>query len=116
MTDYVGLLRETHANQRALDQRQGKTSLRRKTTTQTLPNWPISTGSRAREILTARAKPFNGPARDYSAAINSAPGANSASRSVTRYLVHDMTVVTRNEADFKATGASLIRPWSYAQD
>ncbi len=31
-------------------------------------------------------------------------------------LVHGMTVVTRNEADFKATGVPLINPWSYAQD
>lgn len=30
-------------------------------------------------------------------------------------LVHGMTVVTRNEADFKATGVPLINPWSYAQ-
>lgn len=28
-------------------------------------------------------------------------------------LVHGMTVVTRNEADFKATGVPLIDPWSY---
>jgi predicted nucleic acid-binding protein len=26
-------------------------------------------------------------------------------------LVHGMTVVTRNVADFKATGVSLINPW-----
>lgn len=31
-------------------------------------------------------------------------------------LVHGMTVVTRNEADFKATGVPLINPWSYAQN
>ncbi len=30
-------------------------------------------------------------------------------------LVHGMTVVTRNEADFRATGVPLINPWSYAQ-
>ena len=30
-------------------------------------------------------------------------------------LVHGMTVVTRNEADFKATGVPLIDPWSYRQ-
>lgn len=30
-------------------------------------------------------------------------------------LVHGMTVVTRNEADFKATGVSLINPWLFAQ-
>lgn len=30
-------------------------------------------------------------------------------------LVHGMTVVTRNEADFKATGVSLINPWLYGQ-
>lgn len=29
-------------------------------------------------------------------------------------LVHGMTVVTRNEADFKATGVPLINPWPYA--
>ena len=28
-------------------------------------------------------------------------------------LVHGMTVVTLNEADFKATGVPLIDPWSY---
>lgn len=28
-------------------------------------------------------------------------------------LVHGMTVVTRNEADFKATGVPLINPWLY---
>ncbi len=28
-------------------------------------------------------------------------------------LVHGMTVVTRNEADFKATGVPLIDPWAY---
>jgi predicted nucleic acid-binding protein len=26
-------------------------------------------------------------------------------------LVHRMTVVTRNEADFEATGVSLLNPW-----
>jgi len=26
-------------------------------------------------------------------------------------LVHDLTVVTRNVADFKATGVALINPW-----
>lgn len=31
-------------------------------------------------------------------------------------LVHGMTVVTRNEADFKTTGVPLINPWSYAQN
>lgn len=30
-------------------------------------------------------------------------------------LVHGMTVVTRNEADFKATGVPLINPWSYGE-
>lgn len=30
-------------------------------------------------------------------------------------LVHSMTVVTRNEADFKATGVPLIDPWSYGR-
>jgi predicted nucleic acid-binding protein len=30
-------------------------------------------------------------------------------------LVHGMIVVTRNEADFKATGVPLIDPWSYGQ-
>lgn len=29
-------------------------------------------------------------------------------------LVHGMTVVTRNEADFKTTGVPLIDPWSYS--
>lgn len=29
-------------------------------------------------------------------------------------LVHGMTVVTRNEADFKATGVPLMDPWSYS--
>jgi len=31
-------------------------------------------------------------------------------------LVHGMSVVTRNEADFKATGVPLINPWSYARN
>lgn len=31
-------------------------------------------------------------------------------------LVHGMTVVTRNEADFKATGVPLIDPWSYGRN
>lgn len=30
-------------------------------------------------------------------------------------LVHGMAVVTRNEADFKATGFPLIDPWSYSR-
>lgn len=30
-------------------------------------------------------------------------------------LVHGMAVVTRNEADFKATGVPLIDPWSYSR-
>lgn len=30
-------------------------------------------------------------------------------------LVHGMTVVTRNIADFKLTGASLINPWELSQ-
>jgi predicted nucleic acid-binding protein len=28
-------------------------------------------------------------------------------------LVHRMTVVTRNEADFEATGVSLLNPWQF---
>ena len=28
-------------------------------------------------------------------------------------LVHGLTVVTRNEADFSATGAALLNPWSW---
>ncbi|WP_150294354.1 type II toxin-antitoxin system VapC family toxin [Sphingobium estronivorans] len=31
-------------------------------------------------------------------------------------LVHGMTVVTRNEIDFKATGVPLIDPWSYGRN
>ena len=30
-------------------------------------------------------------------------------------LVHGMTVVTRNEDDFKSTGVSMINPWSFGQ-
>ena len=29
-------------------------------------------------------------------------------------LVHGLTVVTRNEADFSATGAALLNPWNWA--
>ena len=28
-------------------------------------------------------------------------------------LVHGLTVVTRNEADFSATGAALLNPWNW---
>jgi predicted nucleic acid-binding protein len=31
-------------------------------------------------------------------------------------LVHGMTVVTRNVADFEATGASVLNPWEPASD
>ena len=31
-------------------------------------------------------------------------------------LVNGMTVVTRNEVDFKATGVPLIDPWSYGRN
>ncbi|MDV3258279.1 MAG: type II toxin-antitoxin system VapC family toxin [Sphingomonas sp.] len=31
-------------------------------------------------------------------------------------LVHGMTVVTRNEDDFRATGVALINPWTTGQD
>ena len=30
-------------------------------------------------------------------------------------LVHGLTIVTRNEADFKSTGVQIINPWSYQQ-
>jgi hypothetical protein len=31
-------------------------------------------------------------------------------------LVHGMTVVTRNVADFEATGVELLNPWQYVPD
>ena len=30
-------------------------------------------------------------------------------------LVHDMTIVTRNAADFAGTGVTLLDPWTYPQ-
>ncbi len=31
-------------------------------------------------------------------------------------LIHGMTVVTRNEDDFRTTGVTLINPWTYGQN
>jgi predicted nucleic acid-binding protein len=31
-------------------------------------------------------------------------------------VVHDLTVVTRNVADFESTGARVLNPWSKSKD
>jgi len=43
------------------------------------------------------------------------PFADSNAAGADRPLVHGMTVVTRNVADFKPTGVTIINPWEAQQ-